>query len=60
MFYSELVKQVRYFKETEGGQQKVCKALEDVRAIEGIEVFQIICCDSRTIQSEVASDNGYI
>lgn len=31
MFYSELARQVRYFKETEGGQQKMCKAIEDMR-----------------------------
>lgn len=31
MFYSELARQFRYFKETEGGQQKMCKAIEDMR-----------------------------
>lgn len=39
MFYSELAKQVRYFKETEGGQQKVCKAIEDMRKRERIETM---------------------
>ena len=31
MFYSELAKQVRFFKETEGGQKQMCKAIEDMR-----------------------------
>ncbi len=29
MFYSELAKPVRHFKETEGGQNQVCKAMEE-------------------------------
>ena len=29
MFYDELADSVRYFKETEGGQEKMCKLLED-------------------------------
>ena len=29
MFYPILASQVRYFKETEGGRGKVCKAIED-------------------------------
>lgn len=39
MFYSELAKQVRYFKETEGGQKKMCKAIEDMRKKERIETM---------------------
>ena len=31
MFYSELAIQVRFFKETEGGQKQMCKAIEDMR-----------------------------
>ena len=31
MFYPELAKSVRYFKETEGGRAKMCKAIEDMR-----------------------------
>lgn len=30
MFYSLLAKQVRYFKETEGGRKIMCKAFEDL------------------------------
>ena len=29
MFYPVLASQVRYFKETEGGREKVCKTIED-------------------------------
>ncbi len=29
MFYQELAKSVKYFKETEGGRNKVCKAMEE-------------------------------
>lgn len=29
MFYQELAKPVRHFKETEGGQNQVCKAMEE-------------------------------
>lgn len=29
MFYQELAKPVRHFKETEGGRSKVCKAMEE-------------------------------
>ena len=29
MFYQELAKSVRHFKETEGGQNQVCKAMEE-------------------------------
>ena len=29
MFYPVLASRVRYFKETEGGREKVCKAIED-------------------------------
>ena len=29
----------RYFKETEGGQQEVCKAIEDMRKRERIETM---------------------
>lgn len=39
MFYSELAKQVRYFKETEGGQKKMCKAIEDMRKKERTETM---------------------
>ncbi len=39
MFYSELAKQVRYFKETEGGRQKMCKAIEDMRKKERTETM---------------------
>ena len=31
MFYPELAKSVRYFKETEGGRDKMCKAIEDMK-----------------------------
>ena len=39
MYYSELAGQVRYFKETEGGQKKMCKAIEDMRKKERIETM---------------------
>ena len=38
-FYSELVKQVRYFKKTEEGQKKMCKAIEDMRQKERIDTM---------------------
>lgn len=31
MYYSELAKKVRYFKETEGGNAAMCKIMEDMR-----------------------------
>ena len=30
MFYSLLAKQVKYFKETEGGKESVCKVFEEL------------------------------
>ena len=30
MFYSLLAKQVKYFKETEGGRKDMCKAVEEL------------------------------
>ena len=39
MFYPELAKPVRHFKETEGGQKAMCKAMEDRIEKERIEVL---------------------
>lgn len=39
MFYQELVKSVRHFKETEGGQNQVCKAMEERIDRERIETL---------------------
>ena len=32
MFYTELARQVEYFKETEGGQEIMCKAFKELAA----------------------------
>ena len=37
MFYSLLAKQVRYFKETEGGRKSMCKAFEDLAEKRALE-----------------------
>lgn len=39
MFYPELAKPVRHFKETEGGQKAMCKAMEDRIEKERIEIL---------------------
>ena len=39
MFYEELKKPVRHFKETEGGQRQMCKAMEERIDRERIEVL---------------------
>jgi len=39
MFYPELAKAVRHFKETEGGQSQVCKAMEERIDRERIEIL---------------------
>ncbi len=39
MFYPELAKSVRHFKETEGGQIQVCKAMEERIDRERIETL---------------------
>ena len=39
MFYPELAKPVRHFKETEGGQKAMCKAMEDRIAKERVQVL---------------------
>lgn len=31
MYYNELVERARYFKKTEGGREKMCKIMEDMR-----------------------------
>ncbi len=43
MFYPELVRPVRHFKETEGGRSQVCKAMEERIDRERIEtLFDIV------------------
>lgn len=43
MFYSELAKQVKHFKEMEGGRSQVCKAMEERIDKERIEaLFDIV------------------
>ena len=43
MFYQELAKSVRHFKETEGGRSKVCKAMEERIDRERIEtLFDVV------------------
>lgn len=43
MFYQELAKSVRHFKETEGGQNQVCKAMEERIDKERIEtLFDVV------------------
>jgi len=43
MFYPELAKSVRHFKETEGGQNQVCKAMEERIDRERIEtLFNVV------------------
>lgn len=43
MFYQELAKPVRHFKETEGGRSKVCKAMEERIDRERIEtLFDVV------------------
>ena len=37
-FYSLLAKQVKYFKETEGGRKDMCKAVEEVAECIGLPV----------------------
>lgn len=41
MFYQELAKSVRHFKETEGGQNQVCKAMEERIDRERVETLFI-------------------
>jgi predicted transposase YdaD len=31
MYYNELAERARFFKKTEGGRQKMCKIMEDMR-----------------------------
>lgn len=42
MFYPELAKPVRHFKETEGGQNQVCKAMEERIDRERVETLFIV------------------
>lgn len=37
MFYSLLAKQVKYFKETEGGRKDMCKAVEELAEKRALE-----------------------
>ena len=37
-FYSLLAKQVKYFKETEGGRKDMCKAVEEVAECIGLPI----------------------
>lgn len=43
MFYQELARPVRHFKETEGGRSQVCKAMEEIIDKERIEtLFEVV------------------
>lgn len=57
MFYQELAKPVRHFKETEGGRSQVCKAMEERIDRERIEtLFDVIksLMESMKISAEQA------
>ena len=60
MFYPELAKQVRYFKETEGGQEIMCQIIEDLaekRVTEEKKIFarRLIARGKQTLE-EIAED----
>ena len=41
MFYPLLARQVRHFRETEGGQKVVCKAVEEIAAVSCLSVDEV-------------------
>ncbi|MBD5355654.1 MAG: hypothetical protein HDR88_01430 [Bacteroides sp.] len=62
MFYSALAKQVKYFKETEGGQDIMCQVFEDLaekRVTEEKKAFarRLIARGKQTFE-EIAEDTG--
>jgi hypothetical protein len=58
MFYDELKKPVRHFKETEGGRSQVCKAMEDRITNEKKEVAINLLALGRLTLEEIAKATG--
>ncbi len=41
MYYLLLAKQVRHFKETEGGRKSVCKAVEEIAEVSCLSIEEV-------------------
>ena len=62
MFYPQLAKQLRYFKETEGGRKIMCKAFEDLAEKRILEekkaTAQRMIVDGKLSAEEIARYTG--
>ncbi len=62
MFYDVLKKGMRHYKETEGGREKVCKAIEAYgqkqRTEEKIETAKRMIARGKLEPDEIAEDTG--
>ena len=55
MYYATLAERVRYFKEEQKGVVTMCKALEEMRKNERIEVAQRMLLSGKLGYEEIAS-----
>ena len=62
MYYNELAERARYFKKTEGGREKMCKIMEDMRneavAARNIEFARKLIARGKDTVEEIAELTG--
>lgn len=56
MLYKELARQVEYFKETEGGQEIMCKAFKDLAEERAEELALRLLMRGKMTEEEIAED----